>query len=178
MASLYVTESGATVRNQGDCLVVTLDEVVEGSKSAARRQRVLLSVPPHCLELVALLGRVHITSPAVLFCLDRGITVAWFTVNGSFRGRLMPAMAPLPTCDSCNTLPARNLRPASPANKAWSRPNCSTAWASWKTCSQTTPVKSASPQPSPRSRIMSIRAAQQQLRTTPGAGGDCGPHLL
>ncbi len=101
----------------------------------------LLSVPPHCLELVALLGRVHITSPAVLFCLDRGITVAWFTVNGSFRGRLMPAMARsadlrLLQYAACQE-PAARLA----LRKAWSRPNCSTAWASWKTCSQTTPVK-------------------------------------
>jgi CRISPR-associated protein Cas1 len=90
--TLYVTQPGATVRNQADCLVVTEDEYSRQKSNAAHRRKVLLTVQPHRLELVALLGRVHITSSAVLFCLDRGIAVAWLTASGNLRGRLTPAV--------------------------------------------------------------------------------------
>lgn len=89
--TLYVTQPGATVRNQADSLVVTEDHYTPGQPRAAPRRRVLATLQPHRLELVALVGRVHITSTASLFCLDRGIGVAWFTSGGNLRGRLVPA---------------------------------------------------------------------------------------
>jgi CRISPR-associated protein Cas1 len=92
MATLYVTQPGATVRNQAEYLVVTHNDAGEDGESKVGRQKVLLKVAPHRLEVVALVGRVHVTAAAVQFCLDRGIAVAWFARHGGFRGRLTPAM--------------------------------------------------------------------------------------
>lgn len=93
MPTLYVTEPGAVVRRRSGSLVVTLDEDVGGSEPARRKRRELLEVEPHRVELIALVGRAHVTSNATRFCLERGIAVAWFRRNGDFIGRLVPELS-------------------------------------------------------------------------------------
>lgn len=90
MPTLYVTEPRSTVRRQGNSLTVTQDE--QRPDGSARRHG-LLEVELHRLELVALLGNVHITRPALFRCLDQGVGVAWFHANGRFRGRIVPPMS-------------------------------------------------------------------------------------
>lgn len=93
MPTLYVTEPGAVVRRRSGSLVVTLDEDVGGAEPARRKRRELLEVEPHRVELIALVGRAHVTSNATRFCLERGIAVAWFRRNGDFIGRLVPELS-------------------------------------------------------------------------------------
>ena len=90
MATLYVTEPRSTLRKSGESLLVTLNKDDGGTSS---RRKILLEVEPHRLELIALVGPVHITSNALLYCLDQAIGVAWFSWNGRFRGRVVPPMA-------------------------------------------------------------------------------------
>ncbi|CAK0751674.1 CRISPR-associated endonuclease Cas1 3 [Gammaproteobacteria bacterium] len=92
MPTLYVTESGATVRICGESLRVTV-EGNHGDHASSASQRALLEVAPHRLELIGLVGRVHITVDALKLCLDKGIGVAWFSWNGRFLGRMVPAAA-------------------------------------------------------------------------------------
>ena len=76
MPTLYITEPGATVRLRSESLEVTVpEEVLEDSENKEPA-----SIPPrqvelHRLDLVALVGRAHITSEAMLACLDRGVAV-------------------------------------------------------------------------------------------------------
>ena len=73
--------------------MVTLDEDPDGSGPLPIRRRELIEVEPHRLELVALIGRVHITSSATQMCLEQGIAVSWFRRNGDFLGRLVPELS-------------------------------------------------------------------------------------
>ncbi|MBF0321530.1 MAG: CRISPR-associated endonuclease Cas1, partial [Magnetococcales bacterium] len=93
MPSLYVTEQGATVRHAGESLQVTLDVEAGGGPSSAATRSVLFGVASHRLEMIGLVGRVHITSNATQLCLEQGIGVAWFGWNGRFLGRMVPAAA-------------------------------------------------------------------------------------
>jgi CRISPR-associated protein Cas1 len=80
---LFLTEARTTLRRTADALVVTRD----GDES---HREVLLTVPPHQLELVGLVGDVHITADATRLCMKQGIGVAWFSAGGSLQGRLTP----------------------------------------------------------------------------------------
>ncbi len=93
MPTLYVTEPGAVVRRSAGSIVVTIDKDPDGPGSQPERRRRLIEVEPHRLELIALLGRVHITSDATQLCLEQGIAVAWFLANGDFVGRLVPELS-------------------------------------------------------------------------------------
>ncbi|CAK0762092.1 CRISPR-associated endonuclease Cas1 3 [Gammaproteobacteria bacterium] len=92
MPTLYVTEPGATVRIFGESLRVTA-EGNRGDRAASTSQRALLEIAPHRLELIGLVGRVHITLDALKLCQEKGIGVAWFSWNGRFLGRMVPAAA-------------------------------------------------------------------------------------
>jgi CRISPR-associated protein Cas1 len=83
MSTLFLTEPHTTLRRTGEALVVTRD----GDDPA---REVLLTLPPHQIELVGLVGDVHITADATRLCLDQGIGVAWLTRGGILRGRLTP----------------------------------------------------------------------------------------
>ena len=85
MATLFVTEPRTTLRCLGEALAVTRDADGEGPARA-----VLLTLPPHQIEMVGLLGDVHITADATRLCLEQGIGVAWLTSGGVLRGRLTP----------------------------------------------------------------------------------------
>lgn len=92
MPTLYVTEPGSTVRIlEGNLCVTSAPESVNGT--AASRGNVLLEVKPHRLELIGVVGRVHVTRDALLLCLEKGIAIAWYTWGGDFQGRLTPKNA-------------------------------------------------------------------------------------
>ena len=93
MPTLYVTEPRSVVRRSVGSVVVTLNEDPDGPGPLPERQRRLLEVEPHRLELIALVGRVHITADALQLCLEQGIAVAWFRANGNFMGRLVPELS-------------------------------------------------------------------------------------
>ncbi len=93
MPTLYVSEPGAMVRLSGGSLVVTVEDDPDGPGPAPRRRRVLAEVEPHRLELIALVGRVNLTTEALMLCLEHGIGLAWFSRNGDFRARLVPETA-------------------------------------------------------------------------------------
>lgn len=93
MPTLYVTEPGSVVRRSQGSIVVTRDEDPDSSRPRSKARRTLIEVEPHRLELIALVGRVHITSSATRMCLQQGIAVAWFRANGDFLGRLVPELS-------------------------------------------------------------------------------------
>ncbi len=93
MPTLYVTEPGAVVRRSKGSIVVTIDKDPDGPGPLRKKRRELAEVEPHLLELIALVGRSHITSWATHLCLQQGIAVAWFRRNGDFLGRLVPELS-------------------------------------------------------------------------------------
>ncbi len=93
MPTLYVTEPGAVVRRSAGSIVVTVDKDPDGPGPLPERRQRLIEVEPHRLELISLVGRVHMTSDATQLCLEQGIAVAWFRANGDFVGRLVPELS-------------------------------------------------------------------------------------
>ena len=93
MTSLYITQAGAVLRSSGESLWVTLDEDPDGKGPLPEKRKKLLEVETHRLEMIALCGRVHITSDATRVCLDKGIAVAWMSWSGELQGRLVPSGA-------------------------------------------------------------------------------------
>lgn len=91
--TLYITEPGSTVRFSTGSIEVTVSDDPDGSGPLPARTRRLIEVEPHRIELIALIGRVHITSHATRFCLENRIPVAWFKRNGDFLGRLVPELS-------------------------------------------------------------------------------------
>ena len=89
MPTLYVAEPRSTVRRQTGSLIVTQDEE---RPDRSNRRHELLEVELHRLELVAIIGAVHITRAALFACLDQGVAVAWFRAGGQFRGRIVPQL--------------------------------------------------------------------------------------
>jgi len=68
--------------------------VARGESQNTRADReVLLEVEPHRLEIIYLVGKVHITSDATSFCLENGIDVSWLGRNGAFKGRIVPKIS-------------------------------------------------------------------------------------
>ncbi len=92
MPALYVTEPGAVVRRSAGSIVVTLDEDPDGAGPLPEHRRRLIEVEAHRLELVALFGRVHITSDATRYCLREGVDLAWFTRGGRLLGRVVSGL--------------------------------------------------------------------------------------
>jgi len=112
VSTLYVTEPRATLRLDAATLIVTRD-------GETGRREELLRIAPARLELVGLVGDVHITADATRVCLDEGIAVAWFTVGGRFLGDCCRSAAvgrPAPATAVAE--PGR--RPPAGAARAWS----------------------------------------------------------
>ena len=93
MAVLYVTEPGAVVRKKVGSLLVTLDVDLDGAGPSPKTRQTLLEVEPHRIDLIAIIGRAHVTSDATWFCLQKGIDISWFSRNGKYLGRLVPQMS-------------------------------------------------------------------------------------
>ncbi len=89
MPVLYVTEPGATVRLSGESFIVTVEEHADDGHGAGKR-RTVMEVESHRLEVIVLVGMAHVTSTAMLFCLEHGIGVSWLTRGGEFLGRVVP----------------------------------------------------------------------------------------
>ncbi len=93
MPTLYITEPGATIRFSTGSIVVTVSKDPDGSGPLPTKTRELIEVEPHRIELIAIVGRVHMTSHAMRFCLEQGIPVAWFKRNGDYLGRMVPELS-------------------------------------------------------------------------------------
>jgi CRISPR-associated protein Cas1 len=86
MQSLYLTRRGTTLRRKNRSLLVTI-------RTEKRKNQPLLELEPHLLESICLIGEVHITSNALHYCLDQGISISWFLSNGRFLARTHPSQA-------------------------------------------------------------------------------------
>jgi len=93
MPTLYVTEPGSVVRFAAGAVLVTRDDDSDGAAPRPKDREILIEVELHRLEMIALVGRVHITSAATQLCLERGISVSWFKWNGDYLGRMVPEVA-------------------------------------------------------------------------------------
>ena len=78
MAPLYVVEQGAVVQKEGDRIVVRKDG------------QLLLSIPVFKLDSVVVFGGVQITTQAMALLLANGIEVAFMSIDGRLKGRLLP----------------------------------------------------------------------------------------
>lgn len=78
MASLYVTEQGATLRKEQNRLVIERD----GS--------ILTEVHDFKIERVVIFGNVQVTTQAITHLLDRGIDTTFLSLRGRLKGRLAP----------------------------------------------------------------------------------------
>jgi CRISP-associated protein Cas1 len=76
VAFLYITDQGSVLRKSGDRFLVEKDD------------EVLLDLPYHKLEHVALFGNVQITSQAMAEALDKGVRISLFSRQGTYRGAL------------------------------------------------------------------------------------------
>lgn len=83
MTTLFISEPGATLREEQGNLLVT----------APKSHEVLAEVVPSRLEAVALFGSVHMTQPALSTLLKARVGVAWLSHDGELLGALEP---PLP----------------------------------------------------------------------------------
>ena len=93
MPTLYITEPGATVRFSTGSILVTVSKDPDGRGPLPTKTKQLMEVEPHRVELIAIVGRVHMTSHAMRFCLEQGIPVAWFKRNGDYLGRMVPELS-------------------------------------------------------------------------------------
>jgi len=92
--TLYVTEPGAVVRRRAGSLIVTCEREISPSGSdTGERSSLLLEVEPHRLEMLGLVGYVHITAEATRLCLRSGIAISWLTRGGALIGRLVPELS-------------------------------------------------------------------------------------
>ena len=94
MPTLYVTEPGAVVRRRAGSLVVTVDaDRASSTISETENATLLMEFEPCRLEMIALVGRVHITSEATRLSLDQGIAVSWLSRSGKLLGRMVPELS-------------------------------------------------------------------------------------
>jgi CRISPR-associated protein Cas1 len=82
MPFAYVTTAGASIGTRGDCLVVRKD----GAE--------LASWPIHRLDGLVCVGRVHLTTPAMVLLLRSGVPTSLMNVGGRLRGHLSPPVPP------------------------------------------------------------------------------------
>lgn len=81
MATLYLTEQGATLRKIGERLIVEKD------------QQELLEVECFKVDSVFALGNIQVTTPALTALLKHGIELAFLSLNGRLKGQLTPPKA-------------------------------------------------------------------------------------
>lgn len=86
MATLYLTEQYATVRRDGDTLVVHIPENRETGTPARKARLPLMKV-----ERVVVHGNITLTGAVVRLLLERRIPVAFCSPFGRFEGALSPA---------------------------------------------------------------------------------------
>lgn len=81
MATLYITEQGATISKVDERIVVR------------KGDQVLQDIPAIKLDQIVILGNAQLTTQLVKFLLDKHIDVAYLSSWGKYRGRLQPAFA-------------------------------------------------------------------------------------
>src|SRR5215470_10693957 len=78
MATLYLSDQGATLRKEQNRLVVVRDEVT------------LAEIHDFKVERVVVFGNVQLSTQAIAYLLDRGIDTAFLSQRGRLKGRLAP----------------------------------------------------------------------------------------
>jgi len=81
MATLYITEQGATLAKIDDRIVIR------------KGRKVLEEIPAIKLDQIVIFGNANFTTPAIKFILEKGIDVAYLSSRGIYRGRLQPELA-------------------------------------------------------------------------------------
>jgi CRISPR-associated protein Cas1 len=76
LATLYLTQQGATLRKEQNRLLVEHED------------RIIAEVHDFKVERVVVFGNVQLTSQAISFLLERGIDTAFLTLRGRLKGRL------------------------------------------------------------------------------------------
>lgn len=74
--TLYVTTQGAYLAREGETLLVRVEE------------QIALRIPIHTLTSVVCFGRVSSSPPLMGLCSERGVALAFFTMNGRFLARV------------------------------------------------------------------------------------------
>jgi len=74
--TLYVTTQGAYLSREGETVLVRVE------------QETALQVPIHTLGSVVCFGRVSASPPLMGLCAERGVALAFFTMNGRFIARV------------------------------------------------------------------------------------------
>ena len=74
MPVLYLTEQGATLRKEGDLLLVT------------KESQGLIKVPAIKVEQVVVLGNINLTTPAITYLLQNGIDCVFCNSYGQYHG--------------------------------------------------------------------------------------------
>lgn len=77
MPVLYLVEQGASLKKDGDTLLVTKDK------------EVLQKIPATKVEQVVLFGNVNVSTPVVHFLLENGIDCVFCSSHGKYFGRLV-----------------------------------------------------------------------------------------
>ncbi len=87
MSTLYLTENGAKVTREADCLVVHLPEDKEGGRPKQK-----IRIPLIRVSQVVAFGNVNFTTSALVALLEQQAEVCFCTGHGRFLGRLTPPM--------------------------------------------------------------------------------------
>ncbi|MEK6320468.1 MAG: CRISPR-associated endonuclease Cas1 [Acidobacteriota bacterium] len=78
MATLFITEQGATLRKEANRLVVERDDIR------------LLEIHDFKCERVVVFGNVQLTTQAMSFLVERGIDTTFLSLHGKLKARLAP----------------------------------------------------------------------------------------
>lgn len=81
MATLYITEQGATLAKIDSRLVLR------------KRRKVLADIPAIKVDQIVIFGNANLTTPTVKFILESGIDLAYLSSRGNYRGRLESGFA-------------------------------------------------------------------------------------
>lgn len=76
MSSLYLNEDSAKVSVEDNYIVVSY------------RDGLIRKIPIETLENIQIFGRASVTSPCIISCLKKGITLAYYSKSGAYFGRL------------------------------------------------------------------------------------------
>lgn len=75
---LYITENGVSVGLDGGNMLLSFPD--------GRAE----SLPKEVVDSILIFGRSQLTTPAIQYCLNRGINVSFFSMTGQYMGSLIP----------------------------------------------------------------------------------------
>lgn len=76
MATIYITEQGATLQKRNGQFVVQ------------KQGRILQNIPETHVQQLVLCGNINLTTPVMAYCLEQQVDVVFLSPGGRFRGRL------------------------------------------------------------------------------------------